>query len=138
MPLDLWFLLWVLAAAIGIVLVLRLTGASPLVGPEAVRRAEQLLRETLSADEYQTLERRGFLEVPSRLVPDRVYRIRRRGPVEVHEGGRLLTLLCLRPLVYLPEPDLVVLHKVLLEGDEQRYVRTANRLAPRPAALFEN
>ncbi|HWP29707.1 MAG TPA: hypothetical protein VFB73_06780 [Chloroflexota bacterium] len=93
--------------------------------PEA--RAEALLRELLPAADYEALRTRGYLEVPSRLYPGRRYRIYRRPrPVEVYERGRLTQALCVQPTVYLPSGDRVLMHKVLLEGDEARYLRTAN------------
>jgi hypothetical protein len=94
---------------------------------EGERRALSLLRELLSADEYASLEARGYLELPSRLHSRRRYRIYwRPRPVEVYEGARRVQALCLVPTSYLPPSDRVILHKVLLEGDERRYLRQAN------------
>src|SRR5947209_4853625 len=42
---------------------------------EAERRAEALLRECVTPEEYQRLVTLGYLEVPSRLVPNRSYRV---------------------------------------------------------------
>ena len=92
----------------------------------ANRRAEELLRAVLSEEQYRALGTMGYLEVPSHLIPGRIYRIRRHGPVEVHESGQFRSCLCLRPVSPLPASDLVLLHKLLLEGDEQRYIQTAN------------
>ena len=44
---------------------------------EAQERAEQLLRDLLKEDEYRQLNRRGYLEVPSRTRPRRIYRVPR-------------------------------------------------------------
>ena len=92
----------------------------------ADRRAEELLRRALTEEQYRTLARAGYLAIESRLVPDRVYQIRREGPVEVHERGQYQFILCLQPLILLPTSDVILLHKLLLEGDEQRYIETAN------------
>ena len=93
----------------------------------AEARAEALLSEVLPAGDYAMLQTRGYLELPSRLSPGRRYRIYRRPrPVEVYEGDRLTLALCVQPAAYLPSGDRVLMHKVLLEGDEARYLRTAN------------
>ena len=97
----------------------------------ADRRAEELLQGALTEDQYRTLARAGYLAIESRLVPDRVYQIRRQGPVEVHERGQYQFSLCLQPLIPLPASDVVLLHKLLLEGDEQRYIDTANVVSRR-------
>ncbi len=95
------------------------------------RRAEELLRGALTEEQYQALARAGYLAIESRLVPDRVYQIRRQGPVEVHEHGQYQSSLCLQPLIPLPASDVILLHKLLLEGDEQRYIDTANVVSRR-------
>ncbi|MHB1130865.1 MAG: hypothetical protein ACYC4L_00570, partial [Chloroflexota bacterium] len=102
---------------------------------EAERRAEQLLTETLPASDLRRLRQRGFLEVPSRQFERRVYRIPRvQGPVAVYENGVLTNLLCVRPVEPIPNGDAVLLHKLLLEGDESAYLRVANSIRPRPYA----
>ena len=70
----------------------------------------------------------GFLEIPSPTRPDRVYRIPRGpGQVLVEERGRVMERLCLQPEVAgLPEADVVLMHKLLIEADEDRYLATAN------------
>ena len=96
--------------------------------PEAEARAEALLRELLSEAEYRQLTRDGYLEVPSPAHPDRTYRVPRRGGmVQVYEGGRPTMALCVQPAAPLPGGDLVLLHKLLIEGDEPAYLQVANR-----------
>jgi hypothetical protein len=94
----------------------------------AERRAETLLRDMLSQEEYRRLLTSGFLEIPSPTRPDRVYRIPRGpGQVLVEERGRMTERLCLQPEVAgLPEADVVLMHKLLIEADEDRYLATAN------------
>jgi len=94
----------------------------------AERRAETLLRDMLSQEEYRRLLTTGFLEISSPTRPDRVYRIPRGpGQVLVEEHGRVLERLCLQPEVAgLPEADVVLMHKLLIEADEDRYLATAN------------
>ena len=129
---------WVaIALAIGLIVSLVLLSVRLVVAATnaADRRAEELLRGALTTEEYRTLARAGYLCVPSRLVPNRVYQIRRQGPVEVHERGQYQFSLCLQPLIPLPASDVVLLHKVLLEGDEQRYIDTANVVSRRVRAI---
>jgi hypothetical protein len=94
----------------------------------AERRAETLLRDMLAPEEYRRLLTTGFLEIASPTRPDRVYRIPRGpGQVLVEEHGRMLERLCLQPEVAgLPEADVVLMHKLLIEADEERYLATAN------------
>jgi hypothetical protein len=97
-------------------------------GP-AEQRAEALLREYLSPAEWAQLTTQGFVELPSTLTRGRAYRIPRHGgrPL-VYERGRLVCQLCAGPIEPLPRADLVLLHLVLLRGDEVGYLATANRL----------
>lgn len=98
----------------------------------AEERARALLRHVLPPDDYQHLVRRGYLDVVSPTIAGRVYRIPYfQGMVEVIEDGHPLMRLCVVPLRWLPDPDLVLMHKLMIEGDEARYLRVANRF---PAA----
>lgn len=93
----------------------------------AEQRAESLLREVLSTSEYQQLRRRGYLDVPSPTRAYRIYRIpRSRDQVRVYENGRLLERLCVQAIEPMPPGDIVVMHKLLIEGNEAEYLRTAN------------
>ncbi len=108
----------------------------PAVGPyerwEAERKGQALLRQLLTPPEYCTLHERGFLEVTSPTVAGRVYRIpRRRGLVAQIEEGRVATRLCVVPDRWLPDADIVLLHKLLIEADEAHYLRVANVVPPR-------
>ena len=96
---------------------------------EAKARAEALLAEMLTDDEYTQLKRHGYLEVRSPHIPDRVYRIPRyRDLVEVYEAGDGVMRLCVQPLERVPDGDVVLIHKLMIEGSEQEYLRTANQL----------
>lgn len=93
----------------------------------ARQRAEQLLAELLTEAELRQLKTHGYLDVRSPSCPDRVYRVYHGGgPVQVREAGRASVLLCVQPQVYLPEADVVLMHKLLIEGAERTYLRTAN------------
>lgn len=101
----------------------------------AERTAEALLRRLLSSPEYDALSYSGYLEVPSREYPGRIYRIPRGpGQVQVMEHGRVTERLCVQPAaVGLPEADVVLMHKLLIEADERRYLLTANHF---PRAIW--
>lgn len=100
---------------------------------EAEKRAETMLGELLSAADLGVLARKGYLEVPSRRFGNRVYRVPRfQGPVAVYEGGVLTNLLCVRSVEPIPNGDAVLMHKLMIEGDEDGYLRVANSIRPRP------
>ena len=94
----------------------------------AERTAEALLRHVLTEQEYRSLCYNGYLEVPSATHTGRTYRVPRGpGQVLVVEGGRVMERLCLQPAAGgLPEADVVVMHKLLIESDERTYLLTAN------------
>jgi hypothetical protein len=98
---------------------------------EAQERAEALLKHVLSEDEYRSLDRRGYLEVPSPSRPRRVYRIpRHQGQVKVYEGGVPLMALCVQSVDPIPDGDTIIMHKLMIEGNEAEYLRVANRFEP--------
>jgi hypothetical protein len=92
-------------------------------------RADRLARELLTPAEYAQLVERGYLEVRSRTRPGRVYRIPADpGLVAVRDGDAPPVYLCLQPLERLPSRDIVLLHKLMIEGAEAEYWRKANVL----------
>jgi hypothetical protein len=94
----------------------------------AERRAASLLRDTLTPEQCRQLVWRGYLEVPSPTEPQRVYRVpRTKGYVQVIENGRAVMRLCLQPIECLPDADLVVLHKLMIEANEETYLQKANK-----------
>lgn len=96
--------------------------------------AETLLRDSLTRQEYAQLCSRAYLDVPSRAYSDRVYRVPRGpGQVQVVVGGKVVERLCLQPLEALPEADIILMHKLLIEGDERMYLETANHF---PRAIW--
>ena len=97
----------------------------------ATRRARALLRAVLTEREYRHLARWGYLEVNSPTNQQRVYRIPGAGGlVRVYDRGTAVMDLCLQPAEPLPEGDVVVLHKLMIEGNEQEYLARANHFAP--------
>ncbi len=94
----------------------------------AERRAAGLLRDTLTPEQCRQLVWRGYLEIPSPTEPLRVYRVpRTKGYVQVIENGRAVMRLCLQPIECLPDADLVILHKLMIEANEETYLQKANK-----------
>lgn len=94
----------------------------------AERRAADLLRDALTPEQFRQLVWRGYLEVPSPTEPQRVYRVpRTRGYIQVIENGRAVMRLCVQPVEGLPDADLVVLHKLMIEANEEHYLQKANK-----------
>lgn len=98
------------------------------VWSRAERRAADLLRDTLTPEQFRQLAWRGYLEIPSPTEPQRVYRVpRSKGYVQVIENGRSIMRLCLQPVESLPDADIVVLHKLMIEANEEIYLQKANK-----------
>jgi hypothetical protein len=97
----------------------------------ADRRAYQLLRAVLTHEQYRQLVRLGYIDIPSPNYPQRVYRVPQTpGHVHLIENKRLTAGLCLQPLDRVPDADYVVIHKLMIEADEQTYLQKANRIEP--------
>jgi hypothetical protein len=89
--------------------------------------AETLLRDLLSPLQYRQVRAKGYLEVPSPTYPGRIYLVPRGpGQVAVLEGGQVVESLCVHPVGQLPEADLLLVHKLLIEADESSYLQAAN------------
>ena len=103
----------------------------------AQARAEELLTSVIGPDAFTDLVRRGYLEVPSPSIPNRVYRIpNARGQVEVFEDDQLVMKLCVVPTKALPDGDLILMHKLMIEGNEDYYLKVANRFGPVPYSFY--
>lgn len=95
----------------------------------AEQRARHLLSELLTAEECRQLAEDGFLTVRSRLFENRTYRIpvHPRQLVNVYEHGRWIMCLCVAPAEMVPTGDHILIHKLMIEGDEANYLHTAER-----------
>lgn len=94
----------------------------------AERRAAHLLRDTLTPEQWRQLIWQGYLEIASPTEPQRIYRVpRTKGYVQVIENGHAVMRLCLQPVEYLPDADIVVLHKLMIEANEETYLQKANK-----------
>ncbi len=103
--------------------------------PESEDRAAALLCELLSGPEQQQMQQVGYLTVPSPGVVGRVYRVPLRpGWVDVYEADRLAMRICVEPVERLPTADVVLMHKLMIEGNEREYLRQANIVHVRPPA----
>jgi len=97
----------------------------------AQRRACQLLRAVLTEDQYRHLVQRGYLDIRSPSHPQRFYRVPKApGRVHLIENEQVQTDLCLQPLDWVPNADFVLIHKLMIEADEETYLQKANRFVP--------
>jgi hypothetical protein len=117
----------VIFLVLSIVVLVRLALDSYLKWSEANRRANELLRSVLTSEQYDQLTQNGYLDIPSPRNPGCIYRVpQAQGLVKLIEQGRLKTSLCLQPLDMVPDADMVVMHKLMIEADEETYLQTAN------------
>jgi hypothetical protein len=77
---------------------------------EAHRRAREVARATLGDELWKTLERQGYLDVPSRARPGLAYRLRVGRRIEVRcgpgiENPWIYPFLCINPTYPLPEEE---------------------------------
>jgi hypothetical protein len=102
---------------------------------EASARAATLVRQLLTADELKQLRVEGYLDVRSLSTPDRVYRVPGEpGLITVMDNGGGTMWLCAQPTRGLPPSEEVLVHKLLLEGAEEEYLRRANWFVQRHRA----
>ena len=117
----------------------RLSRDSNLMRSDANRRANELLRSVLNSEQYDQLKRKGYLDIKSPRDPGCIYRVpRRQGQVKVIEQGRHKANLCLQPREAVPDDDIVVIHKLMLEADEETYLQTANTFTPMSSGTWLN
>jgi hypothetical protein len=89
---------------------------------------DELLRATLDASEYEVLTTRGYLDVASPTYPGTVYRIPRRGGmVTMYVQGRAVVDLCVVSTQPLPSGDIVIMHKLMIQGSEEEYLAQAHQ-----------
>ncbi|HEU5368347.1 MAG TPA: hypothetical protein VFU69_07790 [Ktedonobacterales bacterium] len=130
--------IWPLLLVLAIYLVIRGTATSWNTDREAANlpasaheHAQDLLRDVLEQREYEQLMQRGYLDISSPSNPQRIYRIRRNGGlVSVYEQGKAIQEVCVQSTELLPRDDVVVLHKLMIQGNEQEYLAKANQFPP--------
>lgn len=130
-------LLFVVAALLLFIVLHRQLSKAPEPSSEANERAERLLRECLSPEQYQQLQQHDYFEIPSKLDPQQFYRIpRTRRRVQVFQTYgvgetvlcRKIAELCVIACEPVPDADLVLTHKWMIEGNEPAYLAIANRI----------
>ena len=95
----------------------------------AEARSAALLRDLLDEREMEQLTQDGYLDIPSPNYENRVYRIPCcAGWVCVYEMGQARMHLCVQPADPLPNNDVIALHKLMIEGNEQGYLARANEI----------
>ncbi len=128
----------ILLLAIGMLVIVGVFGWQrgwQLAGLTPDQRAEQLLKQSLTPHQYKQLLFHGFLDLPSPTTSDEFYRIPRwRGRIKVYETYqsnehsfyRLKAEMCILPCEKIPDADLVLANKWMIEGDEKTYLAIAN------------
>jgi hypothetical protein len=96
---------------------------------EAKRKARVLLEEILSDEQRKQLADNAWFEV---VTPKGTYRIRTgwSGNVDRYVDGKLNDRYCIHPSEYVPNEDNMLAQKLLLEADEEAFLRIANRSTP--------
>jgi len=111
-----------------------LWGSHSWKGQPSITCADGRLRAGMTGQEYELLLYFGYLEIPSKLYPTLFYRILRKRRVHVYDlcetatGQRYQKLgeLCVATHDLLPDADSFLLHKWLIEADEQTYLDSTN------------
>jgi hypothetical protein len=95
---------------------------------KATERAHHLLERNLNADQKRTFARDWFIDV--RPSGGRVYRLAWSGSVgRLSEDEKSLTAhYCIIPTVGMPREDRLLALKLMLETDEEEFLRTAHDL----------
>ena len=93
---------------------------------EASTKAESLLKYRLGEVEWRLFQTTGRIVQPSKRWPSVDYFLQRGDRVQVVDGGRLTTLLCVTPMHGEPEADRLMTILDLIETDERRLWQMAN------------
>ena len=94
---------------------------------QAEKRAKLMLGEFLTDEEHRQLSESGYLAIGSPGLAGRIYRIREEGrSVDVYDSGKLSMRIRFQPSQEIPAGDLILMHKFMIEGSEQEYLRSAN------------
>jgi hypothetical protein len=102
-----------------------------LLEDSPVVRAERLLRDVLGEDRYRELRTAGYLDLPSKRVRGRVYRLDSLGNLSYRDAGEtgFNTTLCVQPEELIPRDDQVAMRYLLVTADEERLLEVANPIA---------
>jgi hypothetical protein len=106
---------------------------------EAQCKAEELLQENLDREQLGQFERTKWFFVIGQ--SGKRYRIRHgwAGNVdELNDEGAVVAKYCIHPQQHVPIADSMLIQKLMLEADEQRFVQIANKTTlrvPRPVTV---
>lgn len=106
---------------------------------KAKQRAEELLLSFLTPEQRDELQRLSHFHL---IVGDRKYRIKRgrsRNIELLDEAGKPIKKLCAHPIAYVPDADTMLAQKLMLETDEEAFLKLANHtpihLPPEPPTM---
>jgi anaerobic selenocysteine-containing dehydrogenase len=107
----------------------RTDAESKAAAAEAKRKARVILEENLTDGQRKQLADGDWFEV---VTPKGTYRIRTgiSGNVDRYVKGRATDRYCIHPTETVPAEDNMLIQKLLLETDEDAFLRIANRSAP--------
>jgi hypothetical protein len=92
----------------------------------AQAKATELLREVLTEKQLAEYEKSKQFTVIA--ASKKRYVIRESGaPLEVDKEGKTLASYCIHPSTWFPKQDIMLGHKLMLEDDEENWLRIANR-----------
>lgn len=92
---------------------------------QAEQRAKLLLGEFLTDEESRQLSERGHLLVRSPHRSDRIYRIQGEGRwIDIYDSGKLSMRVSAKQREHIPAGDAVLMHKFMIEGSEDEYLRS--------------
>ena len=90
-------------------------------------RARALLVEAIGEDAVVRLDMGGTYPIPSKRYPGTEYHLRlKRAPVRVVKQGRIVHEVCIQPTAAMPDYDMVLALKKLIEHDETVLIGTGN------------
>ena len=103
----------------------RNTTPPPAFTAIAVKRAEQLLDRLLTSKQRRYWHRNRYVDIRSPAYPNRLYRIPAHGQIMCFDSGKLTKRLCIYSLDRIPLADKIVALKVMIESDEQEFLKIA-------------
>lgn len=92
----------------------------------ASRKARGLLRATLTKKQLVQYDAHGYFDVD---VKGRLYRVHPGNMVSKLNAEKVECRYCIHPDEYMPPEDIALCQKLLLEADEDKFLRIANRHA---------
>jgi hypothetical protein len=91
-------------------------------------KARQLLKEVLTDEQDQQLDKDGYFELVS-IKSGQRYRInkgRSRNVEKIDVSGKVVKTLCFHPREYVHNYDTMTIQKLMLENDEEQVLKVAN------------